>query len=61
MLGTLIRRHRIPKSDHPTGQHYIVSDFNVEKEVTFYARTFKIVGCDQFTRVCLAILKTRNF
>jgi hypothetical protein len=50
-LGTLIRRHRIPKSEAANGQHYIVSDFNVQKEVTFYNRTFKIVGCDQFTRV----------
>ena len=51
ILGTLIRRHRIPKSELANGQHYVVSDFNVEKEVTFYARTFKIIGCDQFTRV----------
>ncbi|TPX76547.1 hypothetical protein CcCBS67573_g02162 [Chytriomyces confervae] len=48
--GTLIRRHRIPKGNALNGQHYTISDLNVEKEVTFYARTFKIVGCDQFTR-----------
>ncbi|KAI9105373.1 hypothetical protein DFS34DRAFT_6512 [Phlyctochytrium arcticum] len=48
--GTLIRRHRIPKAESELGQHYIVSDFNVGQEVTFYSRTFKIVGCDKFTR-----------
>ncbi|KAJ3039649.1 EF-hand domain-containing member C2 [Rhizophlyctis rosea] len=54
--GTLIRRHRIPKPDSEHGQHYIVKDFNVGKEVTFYGRTFKIVGCDNFTRDFLSAL-----
>ncbi|KAI9209542.1 uncharacterized protein BJ171DRAFT_453694 [Polychytrium aggregatum] len=54
--GTLIRRHRIPKADSPKGQHYTINDFNVDREVTFYARTFKIVGCDQFTRDFLVAL-----
>ncbi|KAJ3377330.1 EF-hand domain-containing member C2 [Lobulomyces angularis] len=48
--GTLIRRHRVPKPEAVNGQHYIISDFNVGVEVTFYSITFKIVGCDQFTR-----------
>ncbi|KAL2913595.1 hypothetical protein HK105_206897 [Polyrhizophydium stewartii] len=52
--GTLIRRHRIPKATSEISQHYTVSDFNVKKEVTFYSRTFKIVGCDDFTRGFLA-------
>ncbi|KAJ3051078.1 EF-hand domain-containing member C2 [Rhizophlyctis rosea] len=51
--GTLIRRHRIPKPESEHGQHYTVRDFNVGKEVTFYGRTFKIIGCDGFTRVCV--------
>ncbi|KAJ3197354.1 EF-hand domain-containing member C2 [Irineochytrium annulatum] len=54
--GTLIRRHRIPRSNSEKGQHYIITDLNVEKEVTFYARTFKIVGCDDFTRGFLSHL-----
>ncbi|TPX36580.1 hypothetical protein SmJEL517_g01259 [Synchytrium microbalum] len=48
--GTLIRRHRIPLPGSAIAQHYTVKDLNVDQEVTFYARTFKIVGCDQFTR-----------
>eukprot|EP00842_Homolaphlyctis_polyrhiza_P003514 jgi/Hompol1/4163/HPOL_003505-RA len=48
--GTLIRRHRMPKAGSEIGQHYTISDFNVGNEVTFYSRTFKIVGCDEFTR-----------
>ncbi len=56
--GTLIRRQRIPNSEFTTGQHFIVSDINVGKEVTFFAKTFKIVGCDAFTRVT-SILKKK--
>jgi len=51
--GTLVRRHRIPKSESDIGQHYTVSDFFVGNEVTFYSRTFKIMGCDDFTRYFL--------
>ncbi|KAJ3077039.1 EF-hand domain-containing member C2 [Podochytrium sp. JEL0797] len=54
--GTLIRRHRIPKGSSSNGQHFIISDLNVADEVTFYSRTFKIVGCDQFTREFLSTL-----
>lgn len=49
--GTLIRRHRIPKPANENGQHFIVSDLNVGQEITFYSKTFKITGCDKFTRV----------
>jgi hypothetical protein len=53
--GTLIRRHRIPGPGNGpfSRQSYLFSDLSVGKEVTFYARTFKIVGCDHFTRVCI--------
>jgi hypothetical protein len=51
--GTLIRRHRIPKSDSLNGQHFTVTDFNVGNQVTFYSRTIKLVGCDEFTRVSI--------
>lgn len=51
--GTLIRRHRIPK-DQVSGQHFIVSDLIVGAEITFYSRTFQIVGCDKFTREFMA-------
>lgn len=47
--GTLIRRHRIPK-DEISGQHFIIADLNVGREVTFYSRTFSLIGCDAFTR-----------
>ncbi|KAJ3027177.1 UNVERIFIED_CONTAM: EF-hand domain-containing member C2 [Siphonaria sp. JEL0065] len=57
--GTLIRRHRIQKKAETNGQHYTVVDLNVEKEVTFYSKTFKIVGCDEFTRQFLSNLQIR--
>ncbi|KAK6091135.1 hypothetical protein BDEG_24632 [Batrachochytrium dendrobatidis JEL423] len=55
--GTLIRRHRIPKPNSKIDQHYIVSDFNIGHQVTFYSRTFMIVGCDEFTREFLSSIQ----
>ncbi|KAJ3147022.1 EF-hand domain-containing member C2 [Geranomyces variabilis] len=57
--GTLIRRHRITKPESNNGQHYTVADLNVGQEVTFYSRTFKIVGCDQFTKDFLNTIHVR--
>ncbi|KAJ3202523.1 EF-hand domain-containing member C2 [Entophlyctis luteolus] len=47
----------IPQDNSTNGQHFLVTDLNVQKEVTFYSRTFKIVGCDHFTREFLTNLK----
>eukprot|EP00959_Pyramimonas_sp_CCMP1952_P349968 7332587-Pyramimonas_sp.AAC.1 len=44
--GVFLKRHRIPKD----GAFFAVEDLNVGTEVTFYARTFHITGCDPFTR-----------
>ncbi|KAJ3076360.1 EF-hand domain-containing member C2 [Podochytrium sp. JEL0797] len=57
--GTLIRRHRIQKKEESNGQHFTVTDLNVDQEVTLYSKTFKIVGCDEFTRQFLATLKIK--
>ncbi|KAJ3379991.1 EF-hand domain-containing member C2 [Entophlyctis sp. JEL0112] len=54
--GTLVRRHRIQNPASKKGQHYTVLDLNVDKEVTLYSKTFKIVGCDEFTRQFLQSL-----
>ena len=54
--GSLIRRHRIIKQDATNGQHFTVNDFNVGQQVTFYGKTFKIVGCDTFTQEFLSKL-----
>ncbi|KAJ3113843.1 EF-hand domain-containing member C2, partial [Physocladia obscura] len=54
--GTLIKRHRIQKSSDSNGQHYVVADLNVGKEITLYCKTFKIVGCDDFSREFLTAL-----
>ncbi|KAI9223544.1 hypothetical protein BC828DRAFT_403054 [Blastocladiella britannica] len=56
--GTLIRRHRVPVAgnDPHHRQYYLFSDLGVGKEVTFYGRTFKLVGCDSFTRDFLEAL-----
>lgn len=54
--GVLICRHRIPLPQAKNRQHYTVANFNVGQEVTFYCRTFLIVGCDDFTRKFLGKL-----
>ncbi|KAI8838822.1 EF-hand domain-containing member C2 [Chytriomyces hyalinus] len=54
--GTLIRRHRIQKQREENGQHFTITDLNVDKQVTLYSKTFMIIGCDQFTRQFLSNL-----
>ncbi|ORY50997.1 hypothetical protein BCR33DRAFT_712940 [Rhizoclosmatium globosum] len=55
--GTLIRRHRIQRKPESNGQHFLVTDLNVDKEITLYSKTFKIIGCDEFTRQFLNSLR----
>lgn len=47
--GVFLKRHRIPKD----GAFFTAMDLNVGMEVSFYARTFLITGCDPFTRTFL--------
>ena len=60
-LGTLIRRHRVPKDGGSSGapvetddnmEFFTVDDFNIDIEIVLYGRCFKITDCDQFTKVC---------
>ncbi|XP_029786818.1 EF-hand domain-containing family member C2 [Suricata suricatta] len=48
--GTSIRRHRISLPPPHEDQFYTVYDFNINKDVVFYGRTFKIYDCDTFTK-----------
>lgn len=48
--GTIIRRHRIPLPPPCEDQFYTIDHFNINIEVTFYARKYKITDCDQFTK-----------
>ncbi|KAI9145221.1 hypothetical protein BKA69DRAFT_1108755 [Paraphysoderma sedebokerense] len=59
--GTLIRRHRIPAvvTELPSKRFFGLKDFNVGNEITFYGKTFKIVGCDGFTRMLSRMRPTR--
>jgi hypothetical protein len=54
--SVFIRRQRLVKEDEGQSQaYYTVRDFNVGLNMTFYERTFRIVSCDVFTKVCLII------
>lgn len=53
-----IKRQRLPKEDFSsTKQEYFgTHDFNLAQNITFYGRTFRIVGCDKFTEVWVAFI-----
>ncbi|KAH1186802.1 EF-hand domain-containing family member C2 isoform X1 [Mauremys mutica] len=57
--GTIVRRHRIPLPPPNEDQFYTVDYFNINTEVIFYARRYKIVDCDQFTKIFLRKLGVR--
>ncbi|KAM9319344.1 EF-hand domain-containing family member C2 [Gastrophryne carolinensis] len=57
--GTIIRRHRIPLPAPNDDQFYTVDHFNINKDIVFYSKTFKIVNCDEFTRNFLRKLGVR--
>ncbi|KAJ3038801.1 EF-hand domain-containing protein 1 [Rhizophlyctis rosea] len=44
--GVLIKRQKMPKT---STEWYGLQDFNLGVNVTFYGKTFRIVGCDGFT------------
>ncbi|XP_070146023.1 EF-hand domain-containing family member C2 isoform X2 [Ovis canadensis] len=48
--GIFIRRHRISLPPPNEDQFYTVHDFNVNIDIVFYGRTFKIYNCDAFTK-----------
>ncbi|XP_030332238.1 EF-hand domain-containing family member C2 isoform X2 [Strigops habroptila] len=48
--GTIVRRHRIPLPPPYENQFYTIDHFNINIEVTFYARKYKITDCDRFTK-----------
>jgi len=57
--GTLIRRHRIPRPPPHDDLCYTVEDFNVDREIVLYSRTFKLTSCDEFTKNFLGKLGVR--
>ncbi|XP_060263386.1 EF-hand domain-containing family member C2 isoform X1 [Ovis aries] len=48
--GIFIRRHRISLPPPNEDQFYTVHDFNINTDIVFYGRTFKIYNCDAFTK-----------
>ena len=58
-LGTLIRRHRIPKPPPNDDDFYTVEDFNIGAELNMYSKVFKITECDEFTSNFLRKLGVR--
>ncbi|XP_044091372.1 EF-hand domain-containing family member C2 isoform X3 [Neovison vison] len=48
--GTFIRRHRISLPPPDEDQFYTVHHFNINTDIIFYGRTFKIYDCDTFTK-----------
>ncbi|NXL33731.1 EFHC2 protein, partial [Glaucidium brasilianum] len=48
--GTIVRRHRIRLPPPHEDQFYNIDHFNINIEVIIYARKYKIIDCDQFTK-----------
>ncbi|NXL06265.1 EFHC2 protein, partial [Mesembrinibis cayennensis] len=48
--GTIVRRQRIPLPPPHEDQFYTIDHFNINMEVILYARRYKIIDCDQFTK-----------
>ncbi|NXD79381.1 EFHC2 protein, partial [Halcyon senegalensis] len=48
--GTIVRRHRIPLPPPQEDEFYTIDHFNINIEVILYARKYKIIDCDQFTK-----------
>jgi len=49
MQGKFLRRHRIPKND--IGDYWHWKDFNLKCDMMFYGRVFRVVNCDEWTKV----------
>ncbi|XP_050016786.1 EF-hand domain-containing family member C2 isoform X1 [Alexandromys fortis] len=50
LQGTSIKRHRITLPPPDEDQFYNVFHFNINADVVFYGRTFRIYDCDKFTK-----------
>ncbi|NXR30775.1 EFHC2 protein, partial [Zosterops hypoxanthus] len=48
--GTIVRRHQIPLPPPHEDQFYTMYHFNINTEVTFYGRRYKIIDCDLYTK-----------
>eukprot|EP00931_Biecheleriopsis_adriatica_P081804 TRINITY_DN5513_c0_g1_i4.p1 TRINITY_DN5513_c0_g1~~TRINITY_DN5513_c0_g1_i4.p1 ORF type:complete len:629 (-),score=137.74 TRINITY_DN5513_c0_g1_i4:75-1961(-) len=48
--GAFIKRHRIPKPGQLGGGFYAFEDLAVGRTISLYSRSFRITGCDEFTR-----------
>ncbi|XP_057573300.1 EF-hand domain-containing family member C2 [Hippopotamus amphibius kiboko] len=48
--GIFIRRHRISLPPPDEDRFYTVHHFNINIDIVFYGRTFKIYDCDTFTK-----------
>lgn len=57
--GTIVRRHRVQRPAPNDMQFYTVEDLNIGSELTIYARQYKLVNCDEFTRNFLTKLGVR--
>ncbi|NWV66826.1 EFHC2 protein, partial [Malurus elegans] len=48
--GPIVRRHQIPLPPPNQDQFYTMYHFNINTEVTFYGRKYKIIDCDLYTK-----------
>jgi len=54
--GYFVKRHRVKKNEN---EYYHWKDFNLQTEISFYGKVFRICDCDDFTKVNISL--NRNF
>ncbi|XP_042312233.1 EF-hand domain-containing family member C2 isoform X1 [Sceloporus undulatus] len=48
--GTILRRHRVPLPPPNEDEFYTIDHFNLDTDIIFYGRRYRITDCDQFTK-----------
>lgn len=59
VIGTLIRRQRVPLPAPNDDQFYHIYHFNINQQMVLYSRVFTVTNCDSFTQNFLSKLGVR--
>ena len=53
--GVFIKRQKVPRTLDERYDYYHWKDFNISVNMNFFGRVFRIVDCDDFTKVAYPI------
>lgn len=50
--GRMFTRQKVPRNDKRIGEDYLTwKDFKIGQDIKMFGRNYRIVSCDEFTRV----------